>query len=308
MSPFKIIYNPTAGEGDHSPAALMEHFSNKGIVVEPVSTDDPQWKTSLVETMGPIIVAGGDGTVHKVAVEILEQGLDLPLGIHPLGTANNISKTLENLGETRGPHPFDVGKVSGLKAHKYFIESLGFGVFPHFVKAIKEDGDKEEIKRDNKRIAQLLMEVIDAHIPKKTTIYLDKIKLKGKFLLVELLNINYMGPNLNLAPMSRPGDGYFNLCLVPGHRKAEFKEFMARTLFQEVPPDGELGDCFLSIRCKTIKFKSRDSNFHLDDGLVDYSGEKIKMRNLKGRLQLISTLSLGFQGPGSKGPTAVNIP
>jgi len=287
MSPYKIIYNPTAGDGDHSPAALIEHFSKKGIVVEPVSTDDPDWKTTLVRSMGPILVAGGDGTIHKVAIEILEQDLDLPVGIHPVGTANNISKALESFGEIGGASPFDAGKISGLKGHKYFIESLGFGVFPHFVKAIKEDGNKEDIKKDKKRIAQFLKGVIDAHKPKKTTIYLDRLKLKGKFLLVELLNINYIGPNLYLAPTSRPGDGYFHLCLVPGHRKEELKEFMERALFGEGPTVGEVGDWFLCVRCKKVKFKSKDPNFHLDDGLIDYSAEKIKVRNLKGRLRFI---------------------
>lgn len=287
MNRFNIIYNPTAGNGDHSPEALIEHFSKKGIVVEPISTDDPDWKTSLVQSMDRIMVAGGDGTVHKVAVEILEQDLDLPMGIHPVGTANNISRTLEHFGELGKPSPFDVGKISGLKEHNYFIESLGFGLFPHFVKAIKEAGDKEDIKRDKKRIAQFLKEVIDAHQPKKTTIYLDKLKIKGRFLMVELLNINYIGPNLNLAPKSRPGDGYFQLCLVPGHRKKKLKDFMERALFQGVPIDGEVGGWFLCLRCKKVKFKSKDPRFHIDDGLIDYSGTKIKLHNQKGRLRFI---------------------
>ncbi len=63
-----------------------------------------------------IVLAGGDGTVRKAAPHIL--GKEIPIGLFPLGTANNIAKTLGISGDTESVaatwghgtlKPYDVG-------------------------------------------------------------------------------------------------------------------------------------------------------------------------------------------------------
>jgi diacylglycerol kinase (ATP) len=43
---------------------------------------------------------------------------------------------------------------------------------------------------------------------------LDGRDISGRYLLLEALNVRYVGPNLHLAPDSQPGDGQFDVVLV----------------------------------------------------------------------------------------------
>jgi len=83
--------------------------------------------------VGRVVVGGGDGSLHAAAPGVIATGL--PLGILPLGTANDLARTLGLPlgldaaarviadGRTRS---IDLGEVNG---HPFFnVASLGFGV------------------------------------------------------------------------------------------------------------------------------------------------------------------------------------
>jgi len=291
MDRSEIIYNPTAGEGEHTAESVLAHFTAQGMNVTLRPTDDPKWPESLDRPLDSIIIAGGDGTVHKVAEELLERNQNHPLKVHPLGTANNIAKVLEGIQGDRQSgagenFPFDVGEIKGLDGNRFFIESLGFGLFPSFVKAIKNEDEKERIKRDKGELLKMFLGMIDGFEPKKTRIQMEGFTIKGKFLLVELLNINYLGPNMELSPGSAPNDGYFELCLVPIAMKEGFKAFLNRAMLGGEDP-ADRPDPILRLPCKAITIRSKDPNFHIDDGILDHSGQRIKVKVLKGRLNFI---------------------
>ena len=115
---------------------------------------------------------------------------------------------------------------------------------------------------------------------------MEGFTIKGKFLLVELLNINFLGPNLDLSPASDPRDGYFELCLLPHDRKEGFKAFLTRAMLGGAKP-GDRADPFLRLPCKAMTIRSKDPNFHMDDSILDHSGQRIKVKVLKGRLNFI---------------------
>ena len=291
MDRSEIIYNPTAGEGEHTAQRVLAHFSAKGMEVSLRPTDDPNWPESLDGPLDSIIIAGGDGTVHKVAVELLERNQNHSLRVHPLGTANNISKVLEDIQRKRQLDsgellPFDVGEIKGVEGDHFFIESMGFGLFPKFVKAIKSEDEKERIKRDKGELLKVFLGIIDGFEPKKTRIQMEGFKIKGNFLMVELLNINYLGPNLELSPEGNPNDGYFELCLVPANKKEEFKAFLTQTMLGG-EDTMDRTDPILRLPCRAMTIRSKDTNFHVDDGILDHSGQKIKVKVLKGRLNFI---------------------
>jgi diacylglycerol kinase (ATP) len=80
-----------------------------------------------------MIIGGGDGTLNAALPGLLETGL--PLGIIPLGTANDLARTLGIPTDLAAAariiacgkvQPVDVGEVNG---HPFFnVASIGFGV------------------------------------------------------------------------------------------------------------------------------------------------------------------------------------
>jgi diacylglycerol kinase family enzyme len=89
-----------------------------------------------------VLVAGGDGTVGKIARHLI--GRKIPLSVLPLGTANNLARTL-------GFHPsvetliaqlkdgesskFDVGLARGPWGKRYFFEGAGAGLLAEYLRA-----------------------------------------------------------------------------------------------------------------------------------------------------------------------------
>lgn len=88
--------------------------------------------TKLEEDIDFVVVAGGDGTVRQITKELLDRKVldkTYPVALLPLGTANNISKTLEIAAETEeiiqswhseNVKKYDVGKISNVDDASFF--------------------------------------------------------------------------------------------------------------------------------------------------------------------------------------------
>src|SRR6266481_1682468 len=83
-----------------------------------------------------VVVAGGDGTVAKVVAAAMPEGP--PIAIMPLGTANNIARSLGIEGRpddivaswaARKTRPFYPTSVSGPWGTRRLSEGIGFGAF-----------------------------------------------------------------------------------------------------------------------------------------------------------------------------------
>ena len=98
MKIVKLVHNPKAGDEEHDKEELIELIASAGFECRYSSTKKAGWK-SVEDDIDIIAIAGGDGTVRKVAKLVLgRKNLDhtIQLGVLPLGTANNIGKTLYN--------------------------------------------------------------------------------------------------------------------------------------------------------------------------------------------------------------------
>jgi diacylglycerol kinase (ATP) len=84
------------------------------------SSNESDYKKALKKSADLVLAAGGDGTIGKVARRLIDSGV--PLGVLPLGTANNLARNLGFIGpfeeitahlEGGKRRAFDVGLARG---------------------------------------------------------------------------------------------------------------------------------------------------------------------------------------------------
>ena len=86
-----LIHNATAGDGEHT-REWVEGLLGGRHDARYLSMDDDDWRAGLAEPADLVVVAGGDGTVASVVTALA--GRTTPAAVVPLGSANNIARTL----------------------------------------------------------------------------------------------------------------------------------------------------------------------------------------------------------------------
>lgn len=299
MKIIQIIHNPTAGDGQHSKESLIQKVRAAGHGYHYVSTDDPGWKDFHLTDRDAFLVAGGDGTVRKLALELLENPSiqKKPIILLPLGTANNISETfninpetfISKLDLSGAIKKYDCGRIRGLDEENYFLEGLGFGVFPELIKEMeKAELDDERPEVELQKTLVVLLNIVKSFKARKAKIKADSIKIKGSFLLIELLNIQNIGPNLKLAPGADPGDSFFELVMIPEENRDEFVTYLEK-LIADKSEHIDLEKFVKTLRVKKVKMKWKGSEMHVDDELVqDYSGKSVTVEVIPEALEFFN--------------------
>jgi diacylglycerol kinase family enzyme len=92
MMKIALFHNPSAGSAVLNASKLMRLFENKGYDVRYRSTKENGWEKVFTEPFDRIVIAGGDGTVSRLAPWLATR--ETPYCILPLGTANNCARSL----------------------------------------------------------------------------------------------------------------------------------------------------------------------------------------------------------------------
>ncbi|PYI96041.1 MAG: hypothetical protein DME98_13705 [Verrucomicrobia bacterium] len=74
----------------------MAELANAGHHAIYESTRKSDYKKALKKPTDLVLAAGGDGTVGKIGRELI--GTGIPLSVLPLGTANNLARSLGFIG------------------------------------------------------------------------------------------------------------------------------------------------------------------------------------------------------------------
>jgi diacylglycerol kinase (ATP) len=165
------------------------------------------------------LVAGGDGTVSKVACRLASMKSKVALSVLPLGTANNFARTLgfclsqkeliERLSDGKCDN-FDVGVARGPWGKRYFFEGAGAGLFADYMRApTKENKSKSKAEEMRHHVTQLRHR-LQRYRAREWEIRLDGEDLSGRYLLWHVLNIRSVGPVLALAAGAKTNDGAFD--------------------------------------------------------------------------------------------------
>ena len=175
-----------------------------------------------------IVAAGGDGTVATVAT--ISARTSIPMGILPLGTANNIAKSL-GLGDdvqrlvAGWNHarrvPLDLGHARAGAKHWVVVEGLGCGLIPAGIAAAERGlaSSNAHPAVELSAAVEIFYDVLKRLEPVRRTITIDGKPISEPLLMLEILNMSSVGPNLVLAPDASALDGKFDVVLAgPEHR------------------------------------------------------------------------------------------
>ena len=217
-----LFHNPIAGDAPLTADQLQSILSDAGYQVRYQSMQK-DWRSAL-DDAGPLaVVAGGDGTVAKVAIGVADT--DTALAVLPLGTANNVGKALGVFGDIRDlvaswkdapRRALDIGVVSGPFGEERFVEAVGSGVFAELVRRGRTEVDDESriVHRETDRALQLLGGILRDAPVAEWQIELDDHDLSGSYIGVEAMNIPFVGPNVPLAGDADLADGELDLVLL----------------------------------------------------------------------------------------------
>lgn len=132
-----MIVNRKSRNGVADLNAAIERLTQRRIAIVEHLLEKPDQIPELIRhhrnTVDCVIVGGGDGSMNAAAPALVETGL--PLGVLPMGTANDLARTLcipPDLGEASDiigagiVHKIDLGMVNG---HYFFnVANIGLGV------------------------------------------------------------------------------------------------------------------------------------------------------------------------------------
>ena len=257
----RVILNRSAGSkigvasSDPTPddiRALLDQVGIEAEIVESGSIEETRAiARGAAEAGAPAIaVAGGDGTIGVVAVELL--GSETALGILPLGSVMNIPRmlglprdlpaaaTILANGVVRA---IDVGQVRG----RPFFEttSVGMNAAVFSAAARLEQGERHSVFRT--------IWVALRYRPSRMRIELDDRAIRTRALTVTVSNGPYTGTGMTVAPHARLDDGRLDVRVFERFSKVELVRHFASIAFGRRAYEPRVS----SFRSRRVRISSR---------------------------------------------------
>ncbi|HVU15613.1 MAG TPA: diacylglycerol kinase family protein [Candidatus Didemnitutus sp.] len=279
-----LLHNRTAGDEEHSRRRLLEMLRADGHSVRYAELgaalrEPDRWRGGDL-----IVVAGGDGSFRKVVIRFPLEGR--PLALLPLGTANNIARTLGVEGSpesiiARWPRArrrrFSVGCVHGPWGRQRFVEGVGIGLFGRAIgilkswRNIREHEDKDDrVLSDLRTLTMLAHELhpIAAHVR------IDGERVGESLLLLEALNISRVGPGVTLVPRANFSDDCFDAVVVRASQRPDLIAALLDALHESKRPRR-----LASRPCRRIELVLPHCDLRIDDDTVEVrKGTRIEVR------------------------------
>ena len=271
MKKVKFIYNPYSGENTilNNLDNVIEIHQRNGYTVVPYriskghSLEDAFY--DIDESYSYILLAGGDGTVNSVVNAMKKKDINLPIGILPVGTANDfakfigipsdISRACEQIIKYE-PKAVDIGKIND----KYFINVASTGLFTD----ISQKTD-DELKNSIGKLAYYIkgIEQLPNFRRLKVKISSKEVTYDGEMYLMLVFNGQTAG-NMKLATRADVSDGKLDVILFKATAIHDLLPLFIKVLKGEHLDDS-----------KVLYFKSDDILSETDEDIVtDIDGER----------------------------------
>ena len=234
----QLLHNPGAGDEEHGKEDLIAVIKANGFECRYSST-----KKNILKNLDPeidfLVVAGGDGTLRSVAKELVERKIIekiWPIGLLPLGTANNIAKSLgipKDLAEactliaSENTLKLDVGQVKTRKGRKFiFFEMATIGLSA----AVYPDANKAASGKLSSIKAAAMTFIHQDTRPKVYLTLDDESKVEVETMLVMVSNTPVFGKNFLVAPDASLQDGLMDISVYPDFSKVELIRYYAAVM------------------------------------------------------------------------------
>ncbi len=233
-----VIFNPAAGRGRVSRVALHDKIARYAgpvpfEIIETRSSSDARALARVAISHGADIVAaaGGDGTLGEVLNAVY--GTKAKLGILPLGTGNDFSRTLgigvDLDGAIRalfGGHSrtIDIGRATYGEQSRLFLNIAGCGFDSLVARRINARRAHPFWKHVGGVAAYLAAAALELQRlrPARLRLKLDGELLDTRALLCAVANAKSYGGGMQVAPDASLDDGLFDICVIQDATKMEF--------------------------------------------------------------------------------------
>ncbi len=195
-----------------------------------------------------VVVIGGDGTLNGAVNGILASGSNLPLGIIPCGTGNEV---VRSLGIPKDPEkavaitlrgqvcPVDVGRVN----NRYFLHIFGLGYDVQVVKMVNMLRARYRFARNRSvyYLASLLL-LSSGFDPFPVRVQVGERMFSGRAIMIVAANGRMYGERLLALPAPSLSDGLLDLYLLQELRTRSFRK-TARLLRRLPVPELSVQRC-----------------------------------------------------------------
>jgi diacylglycerol kinase family enzyme len=174
-----VAYNPTAGtDGRDDVRERTAALERAGHAITTQSVKEEGWQRILRRPFELIVVAGGDGTVAEVFKQL--PGAGLPVAIVPIGSANNVARSLELTRRERTR--FDICSLTWDGGANTFVESCGGGLFAEMI--VRAEDSQSDPSGEGKGTLGLrsVLEVATAATARKWRVNADGRDVSGEYI------------------------------------------------------------------------------------------------------------------------------
>jgi diacylglycerol kinase (ATP) len=211
-----LLINHHARRGKQQITTVLQQLQSSGLDLLEQEMPSPDRLSDAIRRYGGkvdmVIIGGGDGTLNAAIAGLIDT--QLPLGLLPLGTANDLARTLKiplNITQAcqviaaGNPQPIDVGWVNG--QHFFNVASLGLSV----------KITRQMTKEVKKRWGILAYAVTALQVLWKSRLFHAEIRLADgqvhriKTIQIAVGNGRFYGGGMAVAPDAAINDGRLDL-------------------------------------------------------------------------------------------------
>lgn len=224
-----VLYNPLAGNhtGRQSAQALADQFPQESVTFQDtIDIKDVYSFLAAVEKTDRVIIAGGDGTLNRLANDLNGRVPPCPVYYFPVGSGNDFYADRKQYAENGlillNPYLRDLPTVTVQGKTHRFLNGIGYGIDGYCC----EVGDKLR-ERTNKPVnyAKIAIQGLLFHFrPASAVVTVDGVKRTyRKVWLAPTMNGRFYGGGMMIAPDQNRANTAHELSLVLIHDSGKFK-------------------------------------------------------------------------------------